>query len=162
MPYEEPSLDVDQKVDGIEFSATGNITRNWQICSGYTLWKSEIVRSDTPPTIVNGVPFSEIGRELINTPRNSLNLWTTYTWDRLFFGGGPRYVGKRFGNNINTRFVDSYVVVDALISYKLTKNIDLRLNMNNIGDKYYIDRIGGGHIIPGAGRVVLVSSGFSF
>jgi catecholate siderophore receptor len=58
--------------------------------------------------------------------------------------------------------VDSYVVVDALVSYKLTKNIDLRLNMNNLGDKYYIDRIGGGHIVPGAGRVILVSTGFSF
>jgi catecholate siderophore receptor len=68
----------------------------------------------------------------------------------------------RYGNNINTRFVDSYVVVDALVSYKLTKNIDLRLNMNNLGDEYYIDRIGGGHIVPGAGRVVLVSTGFSF
>jgi hypothetical protein len=34
--------------------------------------------------------------------------------------------------------------------------------VNNIGDKYYIDRIGGGHIVPGAGRVVLVSSSFRF
>ena len=156
------TLDGDQRVQGIELSATGNITRNWQVFSGYTYLDSEIVNSRTAPTNVNGVLISELGKELINTPRNSFNLWTTYTWDRLFFGGGPRFVGKRFGNNINTRFVDSYVIVDALVSYKLTKNIDLRLNMNNLGDKYYIDRIGGGHIVPGAGRVVLISTAFSF
>lgn len=162
VPGEPPTLDGDQLVQGIELSATGNITRNWQIFSGYTFLSSEIVRSNTAPTIVNGQPFSEVGMELTNTPRNSFNIWTTYAWDKLFFGGGPRFVGKRFGNNINTRFVDGYVVVDALVSYKLSKNIDLRLNMNNIGDKYYIDRIGGGHIIPGAGRSVLLSTGFSF
>ena len=156
------TLDGNQRVQGIEFSATGNITRNWLVFSGYTYLDSEILNSRAAPTNVNGVLISELGKELINTPRNSFNLWSTYTWDKLFFGGGPRFVGKRFGNNINTRFVDSYVVVDALVSYKLTKNIDLRLNMNNLGDKYYIDRIGGGHIVPGGGRVVLVSTAFSF
>jgi catecholate siderophore receptor len=156
-----PTLDGDVRLDGIELSATGNITKDWQIFSGYTLLDSEIVRSNAF-TVVNGVSIFEQGRELINTPRNSFNLWTTYRFDRFFFGGGPRFVGRRFGNNINTRVVDSYWVTDAMMSVRVTKNIDLRLNVNNIGDKYFIDRIGGGHVVPGAGRVVLVSSGFHF
>ncbi|HKP69501.1 MAG TPA: TonB-dependent siderophore receptor [Pyrinomonadaceae bacterium] len=160
-PGDPPTLDGDVLLNGIELSATGNITRNWQIFSGYTLLDSEIVESNAF-TLVNGVPIYEQGKEMINTPRNSFNLWTTYRLDRFFFGGGPRFVGKRFGNNINTRLVDSYWVADAMMSYRLTKNIDLRLNINNIADKYYIDRIGGGHIVPGAGRSILVSSGFSF
>ncbi|MGE3466815.1 MAG: TonB-dependent receptor, partial [Pyrinomonadaceae bacterium] len=159
---EPPTLDGDQRIDGIEFGLTGNITRNWQVFSGYTLLDSRIVASNSNPTIVNGVPISEVGKRLTNTPRNSFNLWTTYRMNRFFFGGGPRFVGKRFGNNINTRFVDSYWVVDAMGSYQVSKNIDLRVNLNNIGDKYYIDRIGGGHIIPGAARVVTVSAGFNF
>lgn len=159
---EAPTLEGDQQIDGVEFSATGNITRAWQVFSGYTLLDSEIVASNTPPTLVGTVLISEVGKELINTPRNSFNLWTTYSWKKFFFGGGPRFVGKRYGNNINTRFVDSYWVVDAMMSYKLTKNIDLRLNTTNIGDKYYIDRIGGGHIIPGAGRAITLSAGFNF
>ena len=60
------------------------------------------------------------------------------------------------------RVVEDYWVADLMASYRVTKNVDLRVNVNNIGDKYYIDRIGGGHIIPGAGRVVLVSSSFRF
>jgi catecholate siderophore receptor len=159
---EAPTLDGDIRVDGFEFSATGNFTRNWQVFAGYTFLDSEIVASNTLPTIVNGVPISEVGKELLNTPRNSFNLWTTYRWDRLFFGGGPRFVGRRYGNNINTRVVESYWVADAMVSFRINKHVDLRLNANNIGDKYYIDRIGGGHIIPGPGRVIMMSSGFSF
>ena len=153
----EFTLDGDIRLDGVELSATGNITENWQIFSGYTLLDSKIIKSTV---VSSGIP--EQGKELINTPRNSFNLWTTYRFDRFFFGGGPRFVGRRFGNNINTRLVDSYWVADAMMSVMVNKNIDLRVNVNNIGDKYYIDRIGGGHIVPGAGRVVLVSSGFSF
>jgi catecholate siderophore receptor len=123
------------------------------VFAGYTFLDSEIIRTNTA---------AELGKELVNTPRNSFNLWTTYRWDRFFFGGGPRYVGKRYGNNTNTRFVEDYWVADLMASYRLTKNVDLRVNLNNIGDKYYIDRIGGGHIVPGAGRVLLVSSSFRF
>jgi catecholate siderophore receptor len=157
-----PTLDGDQRVRGLEFSATGNITRGWQIVSAYTFLDSEIVRSNTPPTLVNGVLISEVGKELLNTPRNSFNLWTTYQWKKLFLGGGPRHVGKRFGNNINTRFVDAYWTVDGLVSYKLTDKIDLRMNMTNIGDRYFIDRIGGGHIVPGPGRSITFTTGFNF
>jgi catecholate siderophore receptor len=162
LPGQPPTLDGDQLVNGVELSATGNFTRNWQVFTAYTFLDSEIVRSNTAPTVVNGVPISEVGKELINTPRNSFNLWTTYRWDKFFFGGGTRFIGERFGNNINARVVDSYWVADAMASYQLTKNFDVRVNLNNIGDAYYIDRIGGGHIIPGAGRVVLVSTSFRF
>ena len=89
-------------------------------------------------------------------------MWTTYTFRKLYIGGGPRFVDRRYGNNINTRWVDSYWLVDFLASYPVTKNIDIRLNVNNLTDKYYFDRIGGGHIVPGAGRVVMLSTGFSF
>src|SRR5688572_2977300 len=162
VPGEPHTLDGDQRIGGVEISATGNFARNWQVFAGYTFLNSEILRSNTPPTNVNSVLISEIGKELINTPRNSFNLWTTYHWERFFFGGGPRFVGQRYGNNINTRVVESYWVGDAMMSFGVNEHIDLRLNVNNIADKYYIDRIGGGHIIPGAGRVLMVSSGFNF
>jgi catecholate siderophore receptor len=155
-------LDGQQRVDGIEFSATGSITREWQIFAGYSLLKSTVLKSNTLPTVVNGVTFFEQGKELINTPRNSFNLWTTYTYKKLFFGGGPRYVGRRFGNNINTRFVDGYWLIDGVASYQFNEHFSLRVNLNNLSDKYYIDRIGGGHIIPGAARAVTVSTGFRF
>lgn len=157
------TLDGDVRVQGIEFSATGNVTRDWQIFAGYSFLDSEIVRSSTCILVAGSCSvYTELGKELTNTPRNSFNLWTTYRWNKLFFGGGPRYVGQRYGNNTNTRVVDAYWVGDLMASYQFTKYFDLRLNVNNVGDKYYIDRIGGGHIVPGGGRQVLISSGFHF
>lgn len=163
LPDDPPQiLDGRQRVDGIELSATGNITRSWQIFAGYTLLDSEIVRSNAVPTLVNGIGISEVGKKLINTPRNSFNLWTTYSYKKIFFGGGPRFVDRRFGNTINTRFVDSYWLADAMISYQVTKNIDFRVNAYNLTDKFYFNQITGGHVVPGAGRSILFSTGFHF
>jgi catecholate siderophore receptor len=143
-----------QRVSGIELSASGRFTHTWQIFSAYTLLDSETVDSNTA---------AEIGKELVNTPRNSFNLWTTYALpQRLTLGGGLRFVGKRYGNTINTRFVASYWTADLMASYPLTKHVDLKLNIYNLTDKYYFDRLGGGHLIPGPGRSATVSMGFKF
>lgn len=156
-------LDGRQRVDGIELSATGNFTRNWSVLAGYTFLDSEIVESNTNPTNVNGTLISEVGKRLINTPKNSFNLWTTYQFPfRLSIGGGARFTDRRFGNTINTRFVDSYWLFDATAAYQLNKYVDFRLNLNNITDKYYFDRITGGQVLPGAARVISFSTNFHF
>lgn len=155
-------LEGEQRVDGLELSATGSISRNWQIFAGYTLLDSQITKSNTAPILVNGVPISEVGKELINTPRNSFNLWTTYSHKKFFFGGGPRFVDKRFGNNINTRRVDSYWLIDAVVSYEINRHVDIRLNMYNLTDKYYFSQIAGGHVVPGTARSITLSTGFRF
>jgi catecholate siderophore receptor len=148
-----------QRVDGLELSATGSFTRGWQIFSAYTLLDSETVESNAAP--VGGV--SEVGKELVNTPRNSFNLWTTYEFPRrLTLGGGLRFIGRRYGNTINTRFVEGYWTSDLMASYPLTKNVDLRFNVYNLTDAYYFDRLGGGHLIPGPGRSATLSAGFKF
>jgi catecholate siderophore receptor len=143
-----------QRVSGVELSATGSLTREWQIFSAYTFLDSETIESNVA---------GELGKELVNTPRNSFNLWTTYQFPRkLNLGGGLRFVGRRFGNTINTRFVDSYWTADLVASYPLTNHFDLRLNLYNLTDKYYFDRLGGGHLIPGPGRSVNLGLGFKF
>ena len=143
-----------QRVDGVELSVEGNITRAWQVLAGYTFLDSQTVDSNVP---------AEIGKELVNTPPNSFNVWSTYRLPSgLHFGGGARFVDRRFGNTINTRFVDAYWTFDAMASYPLTSHIDLKLNLYNLTDKYYFDRIGGGHIVPGPGRAAMISTSFRF
>lgn len=152
-------LDGRQRVQGVELSATGSFTRGWQIFSAYTLLDSETVESNARP--VNGV--SEVGKRLVNTPRHSFNLWTTYELPRrLSLGGGLRHIGRRYANTLNTRFVDGYWTADVMASYPLSPHVDLRLNIYNLTDKFYFDRLGGGHIIPGPGRAATLSAGFKF
>ena len=143
-----------QRVDGIELGAGGSITRLWKVFAAYTLLDSEIVKSNTA---------AEVGRVLQNTPRNSFNIWMSYQFPRkLTIGGGPRFVGRRFGNNQNTRRVDSYWTLEAMAMYSINDHLDLRLNLYNLNNAYYFDRIGGGHIVPGAERTANVSLGFKF
>ncbi len=156
-------LDGKQRVNGLELGITGNINKDWSILTGYTLLDSKIIESNTLPTLVYGVPISEVGKHFINTPRNSFNLWSTYQLPfRLNVGGGARYVDRRFANTINTRFVEDYWLVEATASYRLTKNIDIRVNGYNLTNKFYFDRITGGQVVPGPGRSVLVTTGFRF
>jgi catecholate siderophore receptor len=155
LPDDPPQvLQGRQRVQGVELGASGGITRSLRVFGAYTLLDSEIVKSNTP---------AEVGRRIQNTPRNSFNIWTTYLLPhRITLGGGPRFVGRRFGNNINTRQVEAYWLLDAMASFPVSKNLDLRLNLYNLTNEYYFDRLGGGHLIPGAGRSVLVSAGFRF
>ena len=154
-PNEPPQvLQGQQRVSGMEMSASGSFTRDWQVLAGYTFLASRTVDSNTP---------AEIGKELVNTPRSSFNLWTTYDLPRGFsLGGGVRFVGRRFGNTTNTRWVDSYWTFDAMASFPLSKHMDLRLNLYNLTDTYYFDRLGGGHLIPGPSRSATLSTSFRF
>jgi catecholate siderophore receptor len=142
-----------QRVQGVELGLSGSITRAWTILAGYTNLNGKIRNSTTP---------AEVGKEIQNAPKHSLNLWTTYTYKKLMIGGGPRFLGRRYGNNTNTRSVDSYWTVDALGSYSINRHLDLRLNIYNLNNAYYFDRLGGGHVVPGASRSVMVSTAFRF
>jgi catecholate siderophore receptor len=155
LPDDPPQvLQGEQRVYGLELGITGSITRAWSVFAAYTYLDTEIVKSNI---------LAEVGRELLNTPKNSLSLWTSYQFSwRLNLGGGARFVDDRFGNNTNTRRVGSYWTVDATASYPITSHVDLRLNLYNLNDRYYFDRIGGGHLVPGAARSANVSLGLRF
>ena len=140
LPDDPPQvLQGKQRVNGAELGVSGNISREWQMFGGYTLLDSDVVKSNCP---------AEVGRAILNVPRNSFNVWTTYQFKKLTLGGGPRFVGRRFGNSINTRQVDSYWTMDAMASYPVTRFLDLRLNLYNLSNEYYFGALSGGHVVP--------------
>jgi catecholate siderophore receptor len=67
-----------------------------------------------------------------------------------------------FRNATNTTRVPSYWLTNALVSYKVNQFMTVRFNGQNLADKRYVDRVGGGHYIPGAGRQLIVSSDLHF
>ncbi|HEX2625082.1 MAG TPA: TonB-dependent siderophore receptor [Sphingomicrobium sp.] len=145
-------LEGRQRVDGIEFSATGRLSSDWQVIAAYTYLDSEIRRSNTP---------TEIGHRLANVPAHSGSLWSTYKLPfGIEIGGGARFVGSRFTNVNNLRRVPGYWVADATLAYDISKQVSVRLNAFNLTDKRYIDQVGGGHFIPGPGRSVLATLSF--
>jgi catecholate siderophore receptor len=58
--------------------------------------------------------------------------------------------------------VNSYWTLEAMAAYPVTSKLDLRLNLYNLNDAYYFDRLGGGHLVPGTGRSVMLSTNFRF
>jgi catecholate siderophore receptor len=142
-----------QRVNGLELGVTGTPVRGWMLFAAYTLLDSRIAESNNA---------LEVGKRFINTPKNSLSLWTTFLYRRFELGGGGRFVGLRYGNNTNTRFVEGYGVADAMVAYRITETVSLRLNVYNLTDTYYFERLGGGHLVPGPGRSALLSTSFGF
>lgn len=147
-------LEGRQRVDGMEVGAAGNLTNEWSLFSGYTYLDGKVISSKNA---------SEVGRELANSPRHSFSVWSTYElpWN-VDIGAGTQYVDRRFNSTTTPRKAPSYWLADAMAAYRVNQNVTLRLNAYNLFDKEYIDRVGGGHFIPGAGRSAVVTTEVKF
>jgi catecholate siderophore receptor len=147
-------LSGEQVVQGVEFGLAGSITDSWRVFAGYTYLDSEIEASANP---------EEVGNDISNTPHHSFSLWTVYDLPGGFqIGGGAQFVDDRFNNNLNQRVGPSYWLFDAMIGYQVNEKLNLRVNFYNIADEEYIDRLGGGHFVPGPGRSVALSATYKF
>jgi catecholate siderophore receptor len=155
----------ESRVDGLELTASGKITEQWQVFAGYSYLKAELVdpgkNGNRQGVVTTG---SNKGNQMPNTPENSFSLWTTYAiTPKLTVGGGAFYVDDVYGDAGNTVYVPSYTRYDAMASYKLTKNVDLQLNVQNLTDKTYYDKAYGSHFAnQAAGRTALLSTNFHF
>jgi catecholate siderophore receptor len=138
-----------QRVDGVELGASGNITSRWSALAAYAFMHSRIDASANA---------AEEGMNLALTPENTLNLWTSFAlpWE-VTVGGGIQYMDAVFRNTTSTTVVPSYWLVNGLVSYAVNEKLTLRLNGQNLADAQYVDRVGGGHYIPGPRRQVLLN-----
>jgi catecholate siderophore receptor len=115
---------------------------------------SEITRSNNA---------AEVGNEFANTPDHTASVWTTYRLPRgIEIGGGAQHVGDRFNNNSGARVAPAYWLLDAMVAYRINEQLTLRLNGLNLTDERYIDRVGGGHFIPGPSRSVMLTADVGF
>ncbi|GAB3629575.1 TonB-dependent receptor [Pandoraea terrae] len=142
------------RVKGLELSATGHITPNWQVMGGYMYLASEIVQAN------DGTQ----GNVLANTPRHSITAWSTYTLGHWEFGGGMNYMSMRYAANTNLIRVGGYTRWDATVAYHQPK-YDIRLNLLNVFNKSYLDALipsDSGRAVPGIGRTALLTGTYRF
>lgn len=154
------------RVDGLELSASGKLTDKWKVFAGYSYLDSELVKAGKAGrngNITANAPSND-GNQLPNTPENSFSLWTTYdVLPNATIGGGTFYVDKVYGDVANTMYVPDYWRYDAMAAYKLSKNVDFQLNVQNVFDKKYFDKAYASHYAnQAAGRTVLLSTNFHF
>ena len=138
------------RVSGIEFGLSGRVRSWWTAIVNYAHMRSTIAASNTA---------TEVNQNLALTPEHTLSLWSTFELPGgVGVGGGAQYMDSVFRNATNTTSVPSYWLINATASYAVNSHLTLRLNASNVADEQYIDRIGGGHYVPGPGRQVMVTA----
>lgn len=143
-----------QKVGGVELGAYGAIGRRITLFAGYAHMWSEIEASNAA---------GETGNALAQTPEDTFNLWLTWTAPRgLTLGGGVQYMDSVYRNALNTLEAPSYWLVNATAAYEVNRVLTLRLNAYNLADEEYVDRVGGGHFVPGPGRYGMLTLDVKF
>ncbi|WP_198918857.1 TonB-dependent receptor [Pseudomonas chlororaphis] len=126
-----------QRVQGVEIGVTGHVTEQWDVFANYTFLDSETLKA---ANTTSGI--ARKGQALGNTPPRSLNLWTTYELPAGWtLGYGTRYVSERNVSSSTRAKLDAYWVHNAMLGYKVNHNLDLQLNVNNLFDKDYVERV---------------------
>ncbi len=143
-----------QSVDGFELGAFGSVGTRLTLFAGYAHMWSEIEASNT---------VGETGNALTQTPEHTFNLWLTGRVTRaITLGGGVQYMDSVYRNRLNTLEAPSYWLLNATAAYEINQKLTLRMNAYNLADEEYVDRVGGGHFVPGPGRYGMLTLDVSF
>jgi catecholate siderophore receptor len=157
-----------KKVQGVELGFSGKITPAWTVFGGYTWLDAEIADNGyvntgtTAAPVWSPSPFN--GNRFPATPKNSATLWTSYAFTKDFTAGlGMSAMSTVYANVNNNKHVPGYARFDAMASYALNKDISLQLNLQNLTDKLYFDKVSSPHYAGVApGRSATLTANFKF
>lgn len=127
---------------GFELELVGDVTENWSISAGYANLDGVVVRVD------GSGPNGNVTRQ---TPDNMLSLWNYFRVNETFaFSVGATYQDSFFVREDNSVEVPSFTRVDAAAFYRLSDNVQLQLNVENLLDEtYYPDAHANDNITTG-------------
>lgn len=125
---------------GLEAQISGSPIPDWDVSAGYAY-----VLTDT----VKGTVSTQGGTFSTETPKHTATLWAKYTipdgaLQGLSLGGGVKALSSFYSQSGATRWIqDGYAIVDAVAGYAIAENLDLALNVNNVFDKKYYEKMSG-------------------
>ena len=165
-------LDGQSRVDGVALGVSGNVTPEWAVFANYTYLDSEVRQSVSDFCLATpgatgclnnaAIPDPQRGDRLIQTPKHSGSLFTTYAFPfGLQVGYGVTYQGRFATNQRNlaqrTQFmVDDYLIHRAFVSYDFKNGLVAQLNVSNLTNEDYYTGVRnnvGAATISGAGAV---------
>ncbi|MFC2951912.1 TonB-dependent receptor [Marinicaulis aureus] len=129
------ALEGEQRVQGIEFGFSGNVTEAWSLYGGLSLLEAEITKSPNP---------DEIGGKFPNVAEKSFTLLSRYDiTERIHIGGQANYQGARAGGTtvgIGTEIPD-YWRFDFFGGWQVTDRVGVSFNVLNATGEVYYDAI---------------------
>ena len=150
----------EKRVQGIELSAVGAITDNWDISAGFTTMKATVEEGSADA--------QDSSDNLTYNPEKAFTSWTSYQFSALTIGGGLRYVdGLKRGTDGSVGTPEEtagYTVVDLMAGYDISSDLGLQLNVYNLFDREYIASINksGYRYTPGAPRSAMLALNWQF
>ena len=118
-----------QRSRGVEIEARGAITPDWQVSIGYSYQDARIIATTAA---------APAGRKVALVPDHSFSAFTRYNvTPRFGIGAGVSYFSDRFTSISNTVTLPGYARVDAALYYRLSKAIELQVNVENLFDAGY-------------------------
>lgn len=165
-----------QVVKGMQVSATGRISRDFDLIAGYAYLDGKVTASKFFP--------ASIGAPLANVPKQTFNAWITHPLGFRFAGGlGGNYVAARTASStipyVATAWtgttpanavvtatalkqVPGYWAFNALVKRSISERVELQVNIDNLLNRFYIDEPHPSHLVPGAGRSALFGLNYKF
>lgn len=136
-----------QRTRGIELGFSGNLTDDWKVIGGYAYQNAEITKN-----IVSGSSTAYAGATLAQVPEHTFSLWNRYDiTPKWGVGLGSVYRSKMYAAVDNAVTLPGFLRFDAAVYYKIDKNIQLQVNIENLLDKqYYASAHNNNNIAPGS------------
>lgn len=146
-----------KQIQGVELGFSGKLNSAWTVFGGYTWLDAEIADNGylNTGTAAKPVwtPSPYNGNRFPATPKHSATLWTSYAFSKDFTAGfGMSTMSRVYANVNNNKWAPGYARFDAMASYNLNKDISLQLNLQNLADKLYYDKVSSPHyagVAPG-------------
>jgi catecholate siderophore receptor len=157
-----------KEVKGVELGFSGKMSSQWSVFGGYTYLDSELadngylnIGTTAKPVYVVS-PYN--GNRFPATPKHSATLWTTYAVTKDFTAGlGVNAMSQVYANVNNNKWAPGYTRVDAMATYALNQDVSLQLNVQNLTNKFYFDRVSSPHYAGvGPGRSATLSANVKF
>ncbi|NVN45293.1 TonB-dependent siderophore receptor [Asaia spathodeae] len=149
-----------RRIRGLEVSATGKITNEWEIFASYSYMGGKVTHST-----------AYRGNKAPQLPNNSLSVWSTYNLSRFLLkpsqgklsaGGGVQYSSGYWSNEANTGRMPDNVSLNAMLSYDYER-YHVQFNANNLTNHLnYASAFSSSRAVPLSGRTFLGSIGLRF
>lgn len=153
--------------ESVKFGSVSLFASNSFIDAKYVKWNNPLISNDPTKSIED--------KRVENAPRQIHRFGATYYLKGFSATFQLSSVGDVFTDAANTEApnatgtigkLSAYKIMDASFTYKFKECYNLKAGVNNLADVKYATRRAGGYpgpgILPGNGRTIFVSFGFSF
>ena len=145
-----------QYTEGLELGLAGRLSDDWSVMAGYAFQRGKIT-ADLSSSVRDGADLAQL-------PRHSASLWNRYDLnERWSVALGMVHRDRIYAALDNSVELAAFTRYDAALYFAATDQLQLQLNIENLGDKhYYATAHNNNNITPGSPRAAFVSAHWAF